>query len=37
VPVSRPRFVVHEGGSELLVYQPAAAAVVTDVALWARF
>lgn len=37
VPVSRPQYVVHEASSDAVVYQPAVAAFVSEIALWVRF
>ena len=37
VPVSRPKFVVHDGSMDALVYQPAVAAFVSEIALWTLF
>ena len=37
IPVSRPQYVVHEASSDVVVYQPAIAAFVSEIALWVRF
>ena len=37
VPLSRPRFVFRQAGTDVLVYQPAIAALVTEIALWVTF
>jgi hypothetical protein len=37
VPVSRPQYVVHDASSDAVVYQPAIAAFVSEIALWVRF
>jgi len=37
IPMSRPRFVFHEASADIMVYQPAAAAAVSEIALWTRF
>lgn len=37
VPVSRPKYAVHEGSADVVVYQPALAAFVSEIALWVRF
>jgi hypothetical protein len=37
IPVSRPRFVFHEANADIMVYQPAVVAAVTEIALWTRF
>ena len=37
VPVSRPQYAVHEASSDVVVYQPAIAAFVSEIALWVRF
>jgi hypothetical protein len=37
VPVTRPRFVFDRAGTDVVVYQPASVAGVTQIAIWRRF
>ena len=37
VPLSRPKFVAREGALDVVIYQPAPVAVVSEIALWMRF
>ncbi|MEO6777244.1 MAG: hypothetical protein ABI467_30225 [Kofleriaceae bacterium] len=37
LPVSRPRFVFHDAGTDVMVYQPAIVAAVSQIAVWTRF
>ncbi|MEO8846400.1 MAG: hypothetical protein ABI591_18810 [Kofleriaceae bacterium] len=37
VPAARPQYVVHEASSDVVVYQPAVVAFVSEIALWVRF
>jgi hypothetical protein len=37
VPLLRPRFVFARGDANVMVFQPAAAAVVSEIAFWVRF
>ena len=37
IPASRPRFAFRDGATDVMVFQPAAVAGVTEIALWTRF
>ena len=37
IPVSRPRFAFRDGTTDVMVFQPAAVAGVSELALWTRF